>query len=175
LKRTPFFLGEHDLVLDAKNRLSIPAQIRKHFDSADDGALFVTLKDSVPWLYTLGHFRRLFKRQISPGLLPSQIQKKYTYLTLSLGAEVECDAQGRIVLPESILNRAGLANEGPREVTLVGAHDHLEIFARASWATIRQRLFAENEVIEQWAQESLRPPVVQYRTPPQTRHDETDA
>jgi hypothetical protein len=58
---------------------------------------------------------------------------------------------------------------------LVGAHDHLEIFARASWATIRQRLFAENEVIEQWAQESLRPPVVQYRTPPQTRHDETNA
>ena len=81
----------------------------------------------------LGHFRRLFKRQLSPGLMPSELQKKYTYLTLSLGAEVECDAQGRIVLPESILSRAGLGREGAREVTLVGAHDHLEVFSRGSW------------------------------------------
>lgn len=175
MKRTPFFLGEHDLVLDAKNRLSIPAQIRKHFDSADDGSLFVTLKDSVPWLYTLGHFRRLFKKQLLPGLMPSELQKKYTYLTLSLGAEVECDAQGRVVLPESILSRAGLAKDGAREVTLVGAHDHLEIFSRASWKAIREKLIAQSEVIELWAQEALRPPVQENRIPPQTRREDTNA
>jgi len=158
LKRSPFFLGSHDLILDAKNRLSIPAQIRKNFDPTDDGSLFITLKDSVPWLYTLGHFRRLVKKQLTPGLMPSELQKKYTYLTLSLGAEVECDSQGRVVLPEGILNRAGLGKNEAREVTLVGVNDHLELFGRAKWIELRDKVIAQGEVIELWAKEGLRPP-----------------
>ena len=98
--------------------------------------------------------------------MPGELQKNFTYLTLSLGAEVDCDAQGRVVLPESILKRAGLANEGPREVTLVGAQDHLEIFSRERWTEMSKKLIAQSEMIEAWAQESLRPPVAETRTPP---------
>jgi MraZ protein len=159
LKRSPFFLGAHDLILDPKNRLSIPSSLRKNFDPTDDGSLFVTLKDSVPWLYTLGHFRRLVKRQLSPGLMPSELQKKYTYLTLSLGAEVECDSQGRVVLPEGILSRAGFEKNVAREVTLAGVHDHMELFSRAKWIELRDNVIRQSEVIELWAKDGLRPPV----------------
>jgi MraZ protein len=157
LKRAPFFPGTFDLILDAKNRLSIPAQVRKNFDAADEGTLFVTLKESILRLYTMGHFRRTFKKETSSGLLPSELQKNYTYLRLSLGAEVECDAQGRVVLPESILKIAGLGKEGPREVTLVGVQDHLQIFARETWVAIREKVIAQREMIDAVAKELLQP------------------
>jgi MraZ protein len=166
LKRTPFFTGNHDLILDPKLRLSIPTLIRKNFDPADKGALFCTLKDSVPWLYTLGHFRRLTKKQFAPGLITSEFQKQYTYLTVSLGAEVECDAQGRVVLPEDIMRRANLG----REITLVGVQDHLELFNRARWAELREKLYASSDVLEAWAREKMQTPapIQEIPKPPQT-------
>ena len=168
MKRAPFFAGTNDLILDAKNRLSIPAQVRKSFDSSDEGTLFVTLKESILRMYTMGHFRRTFKKEISSGLLPVELQKSFTYLRLSLGAEVECDAQGRVVLPDSILKLAGLGKDGPREVTLVGAQDHLQIFARETWSALREKVTAQREMIDNVAKELLAPLTHGNKTPPQT-------
>lgn len=162
MKKTPFFLGSHDLILDSKNRLSVPASIRKHFDPADEGSLVCTLKGTTPCLYTLGHFRRVHKKQLAPGVLPPDLLKKYTYLILSLGSEVECDAQGRVVLPESILSQSDLG----REITLVGVNDHLQLFNRAVWTQMSAKLNAQREVIEQWAEEHLRNPAPENRNPP---------
>jgi DNA-binding transcriptional regulator/RsmH inhibitor MraZ len=87
-------------------------------------------------------------------------------LVLSLGAEVECDAQGRIVLPDSVLQQAGLSKDGPREITLVGAQDHLQIFARDAWTSIRNRVLASAEDTEAMVNE-LRPSLVrENRTSP---------
>jgi MraZ protein len=168
LKRAPFFPGTYDLILDAKNRLSIPAQVRKSFDSADEGTLFVTLKESILRMYTMGHFRRTFKKETSSGLLPSELQKNYVYLRLSHGAEVECDAQGRVVLPDSILKLAGLGKDGPREVTLVGAQDHLQIFARETWSALSKTVIAQREMIDTVAKELLAPLTRGNQTPSQT-------
>ena len=101
--------------------------------------------------------------------MPSELQKSFAYLTLSLGAEVECDAAGRVVLPESILTRANLG----REVTLVGVQDHLELFSRDRWRELRNKLIAQSEIIEAWAQESLRPPAQEQKTQPGPRRDES--
>ena len=103
--------------------------------------------------------------------MPDELQKKFTYLTLSLGSEVESDAQGRIVLPESILNRAGLGKDpkdpnAGREVTLVGVNDHLELFPRARWTELRDKLIVQSEIIEEWAQATLRSPAPEKRIEP---------
>jgi MraZ protein len=41
----------------------------------------------------------------------------------------ELDKQGRMVIPGSLLESAGIA----REVTVAGVYDHLEIWDRAAW------------------------------------------
>ena len=41
----------------------------------------------------------------------------------------ELDKQGRMVLPATLLQAAGIE----REVTVVGVHDYLEIWDRAKW------------------------------------------
>jgi MraZ protein len=44
-------------------------------------------------------------------------------------AQGELDKQGRMVLPTSLIEHAGLS----REVTVAGVYDHLEIWDRAKW------------------------------------------
>ena len=124
--------------------------LRKGFDPTDGGSLFFTLKDSVLRLYTLGHFRRVTKRELTPGVLPEELRKQYTYLVVSLGAEVEVDSQGRVVLPENVLGRSGLGKQPntAREVTLVGADDHIQLFPRDQWKGIDTTVTAARSIIE---------------------------
>ncbi len=101
--------------------------------------------------------------------MPDDLQRKFTYLTLSLGHEIEVDGQGRVVLPEMILDRAGLGKDknnpnAGRDVTLVGVNDHLELHSRAHWTALREKLFAQAEVVEQWARSSMQAPIEQ-KTP----------
>jgi MraZ protein len=48
----------------------------------------------------------------------------------------ELDKQGRMVLPASLLQLAGI----DREVTVTGVYDHLEIWDRARWREHRHEL-----------------------------------
>ena len=48
-------------------------------------------------------------------------------------AQGELDKQGRLVIPPTLIEHAGLG----REVTVAGVYDHLEIWDRAKW---RQQL-----------------------------------
>ena len=50
------------------------------------------------------------------------------------GAEAELDKQGRIVIPATLLESAGIG----RDVTVAGIYDHLEIWDRAVWRDQRQ-------------------------------------
>lgn len=150
MKKSPFFTGHHHLILDPKNRLSIPSVLRKGFDPADGGSLFLTLKDSILRLYTLGHFRRLIKRELGSSALPAELLQQYTYLVVSLGAEVECDTQGRVVLPDSVLARTPLGKKPAtaREVTLVGAVDHMQLFLRETWTEMEAGVTGSRKLIE---------------------------
>jgi MraZ protein len=138
----PVFFGEHDLAIDDKNRLLIPAQIRKKIDPEVDGrSLFVTLKRNnhgmIPWFYPEAFFMGLVKQGAPAVLAPDEQQLKFTYETLSIADELEWDNQGRVVLSEKILGRANLG----KEVTLVGANEHLELWNRTAWVAFRESGF----------------------------------
>jgi DNA-binding transcriptional regulator/RsmH inhibitor MraZ len=50
---------------------------------------------------------------------------------------LEWDNQGRVVLSEKVLSRARLG----KEVTLVGANEHLELWNRSAWVDFRESGF----------------------------------
>lgn len=160
LRRRPIFVGEHELTIDDKNRLLIPAQFRKKIDPERDGTLlFVTLKKIpdigfIPWFYAEDFFRRLVNKHAPPELTPDAKQLKYTHRTLSMADEIEWDSQGRVVLPEKILKPAGLGKE-VKEVTLIGAKDHMELWHRSKWQIYREKLIEQSDEIEGWAQSEL--------------------
>jgi DNA-binding transcriptional regulator/RsmH inhibitor MraZ len=149
------------LLIDDKNRLLIPAQFRKKIVPEVDGSLlFVTLKKLpdygyIPWFYSEDFFRRLVNKHSPPVLTPGRDQLKYTHRTLSLADELEWDSQGRVVLPTKILTPAELGGERCREVTLIGAKDHFELWKRPQWIEYRTKLFEESDAIEDWAQGTM--------------------
>jgi MraZ protein len=48
----------------------------------------------------------------------------------------ELDAAGRVMVPAFLMDHAALA----KEVTVIGAGDHLEVWDRGAWAEFNQQL-----------------------------------
>lgn len=90
------------------------------------------------WLYTEGHFEALAARADS-ALIPNDDQLQFEQVFFTLAEFLEVDSQGRILVPERMLARAGLG----REVVICGVRDHLEIRPRADF---------EKQIDEAWQQ-----------------------
>ncbi|MGD1276641.1 MAG: hypothetical protein ABR964_05390 [Tepidisphaeraceae bacterium] len=143
--RTPFFYGEYDLSIDAKNRLLVPATIRKLIVPEIHGDAFcVRVRDRVLWLYPELYYRRLANFGIRPQIAPSENIRDADHLHFALAARVEWDNQGRVVLPDRLLREAQLG----KEVTLIGTRDHLELWNRQDWAKHRAHISEQRAAIE---------------------------
>jgi MraZ protein len=136
LDHVPFFYGRYQLTLDVKRRLIIPSEVRRCIDPELDGiAFFVTVSDEKTGLfYTEKYYRELARPP--KHLAPGPEQKRFNQIWSAMTDRVEWDPQGRIVIPESVLEETEIG----REVTLVGMNDHLEIFNRADWAAQQAEL-----------------------------------
>jgi MraZ protein len=139
-----FLYGEHELTIDEKNRLLVPADIRKAIDPARDGeALFLLVGlNRKPWFYTEKYYQSLVaKRQ--QDLTPDEDLLLFDQMNFSMISRVEPDKQGRLVLPEKLLRRTGIG----KEVTMIGARDHLELWNRVEWeARFEENLTKLNEI-----------------------------
>jgi len=147
--RTPFFYGEHELTIDPKNRLLVPAEIRKVIVPEIDGdAFFVTLRNNkVPWFYPERYYRELINSVIPPGIAPDAELIKWMRSRISLAVRVEWDSQGRVVVPDSLIQRAGLQ----KKVCLIGICDHLELWNQTDWDAQREELYSQDDAIEEIA------------------------
>jgi MraZ protein len=136
--------GEHELMLDEKNRLLVPSEIRKSLVPERDGEAFflVVGQNRKPWLYTEKYYEHL----VSSGeqqLMPNENVLAFNQYFFAMASRAECDKAGRILIPEKTLQRTGTK----REVTLIGARDHLEIWNRTDWEHRFEELFSRSEAV----------------------------
>jgi MraZ protein len=138
-------IGEFDLGIDEKHRLSLPADIRKAINPERDGEAFFLILGSNgrPWLYTEKFYEQMvFQEQ--PEITPDEEQLDFDHMNFALADKITWDSQGRMLISEKTLRRAGLG----KEVTMIGARDHLELWDRAEWQVRREGLLARRaEVI----------------------------
>jgi len=129
--------GEYELTIDDKNRLLVPAEVRRQLDPERDGdAFFLVLGiDGRPWLYPERYYEALVSRD--PGeLTPGDEALDYDRMNLGLASRIEWDKQGRVLIPDKTLKRAGIG----KDVTLLGVRDHLELWDRSGWDAEREVL-----------------------------------
>jgi len=126
-----FFVGTYELTIDAKNRVSIPHTIRSKINGDTDGRAFYVVLGQRPGtlaIFPERYFERL-RAEIPP---PEQISERgyeWRQIEYSQAALLDPDTQGRILLPERLLKRAGIG----REVALIGVQDRLELWDRAQF------------------------------------------
>lgn len=143
------FTGTYEHTIDQKHRLAIPAEIRstiqRQAGKTRDAAvsLYVTIGFGGPGgnalsLYTEEDFEKR-AAQLDDSQLDTRAVLEYEQLYLSIARKVELDKQGRVLLPENLINRAGLKSE----VVIIGVKDHLEIRDRQTWLEYVDRRLRE--------------------------------
>lgn len=139
------FTGTYEHAIDTKNRLAIPAELRGPIQR-DAGAgegepvhlYVIPEQDEALSLYTEKGFERRAD-ELDDSELDAEELLEYERMLFSLARRVELDKQGRVRLPDSLLQRVGLGSE----VVLLGVKDHLEIRDRAAWSAYMERRLKE--------------------------------
>ena len=125
-------LGQHEHSLDDKKRLTLPARLREQLG---DRVVVTAGLDGCLYAYAYDEWERqvLRIRELDPLSRESRMMQRYFF---AQAVTADLDRQGRMVLPASLLETAGI----DREVTVTGVYDHLEIWDRARWREHRHEL-----------------------------------
>jgi MraZ protein len=131
------FHGEHRLTIDEKNRILIPSAIRANMDPETRGNAFMLIigLDRTIWLFPEKTFD-LLTSSLPSSLAPDANQLAFERMLFARSHRAEWDKQGRMVLPEKMLQRTGIE----RDVALLGVRDHLELWPLSKWETEEQQL-----------------------------------
>lgn len=124
------FVGTYEHAIDAKQRLAIPSEIRGQMEASGEGdSLYaVLLEGPTLGLYTARGFEKRAE-QLDDSPRDAEDVLAYEQLFYALAQRLEVDKQGRVRLPERLME---LANLG-RDVVIIGVKDHLEIHNREAW------------------------------------------
>lgn len=134
--------GEYDLSLDEKNRLAIPSKIREQISPEEYGEGFYQVlgPSRILCLYPDKYFQH-FALAVVPGKAAPDELLTIDRVNYSQANKVELDRQGRVLLTDKMLQRAGLKSQ----VTLIGARDHLEVWDQKRWEAYLSEHFSSHE------------------------------
>jgi MraZ protein len=119
--------GTHDRTLDDKKRLALPKRVREQLGNIKK--LFVSQGlDQCLWLFGQGDLDRLAEKIDQAPAAQNKVRVFKRLFFASMEA-VEVDRNGRILIPERLVQFAGLVHE----VKLIGVRDHLELWDAARW------------------------------------------
>ncbi|MDO4776618.1 MAG: division/cell wall cluster transcriptional repressor MraZ [Cardiobacteriaceae bacterium] len=123
------FRGIHQITLDAKGRLSIPAKLRAFFEEESENKLVMTADiEKNLMIYTLPQWEAVEAKLTK---LPSLDKKARQLKRLFMGyaSELELDGTGRVLIPSMLREYAGL----DKKVTLVGMGNKFELWSAERW------------------------------------------
>ena len=123
-----FFTGTYELTIDSKNRLSIPFVLRRKLSEDRDGQSFYIVpgrRRGTLALYAEKYYERLRAHRPGDDSLSDETYA-YRQFEYSQSALLDPDSQGRVLIPDRLLKRAGFE----KDVALIAVRDHLEIWRR---------------------------------------------
>ncbi|KIL44787.1 division/cell wall cluster transcriptional repressor MraZ [Jeotgalibacillus soli] len=119
------FMGEYQHNIDAKGRIIVPAKYREHV-----GEAFIITRglDQCLFGYPMEEWRRLEEKVRS---LPVTKKDARAFARFFFSGAVECelDKQGRINLPQNLLDYAKIE----KECMILGVSSRIEIWSQAIW------------------------------------------
>jgi len=140
------FSGEYRFSLDAKKRVNIPSGIRKMLPPESESTLIFTRGfEGCVYVYSNDEWKRLTRKLSS---LDSFNVKVRDFIRLFVGPayKTTMDNQGRVLLPENILNMAKV----DKEILLLGSLNKWEMWNPAIYENYMRQ---NNPSLETLAQE----------------------
>lgn len=120
------FLGNQSINMDAKGRVAIPTRTREQLSEVCDGQIVVTAntEDRCLLVYPKPRWDEILpKIEALPSF--NKIARKTKLLMIGYANEFELDDSGRILIPPTLREYAGLA----KKVMLIGQGTRLELWS----------------------------------------------
>lgn len=116
-------IGEYSHNVDIKGRMNFPAKMRE-----DLGERFIVTKglDNCLFVYSVEEWAVLEAKIKEMPLSKGRVLQRFFF---SGACEVEPDKQGRILIPASLREYAGLE----KDVMVIGASNRAEIWDKTAW------------------------------------------
>ncbi len=127
------FRGRYEYSLDAKGRLSIPAKFREIIVREYNSELVITTAlDGYLDCYPLAIWNEVEAKIYA---LPTSRREVRQFKRHYITGAVECtlDKQGRVLLPPTLRNWAGLDREEGNNVVIAGQINKLELWSKERW------------------------------------------
>ena len=124
------FLGSHAINMDAKGRLAIPARVREDLVSLCGGRIVLTAhtEERCLLLYPEPKWQEILpKIEALPTL--KKAARRAQRLLLGHAAQLELDGAGRILVPPTLRDYAGLE----KRLFLIGQGSKLELWSEERW------------------------------------------
>ncbi len=123
------FRGNHPTRVDEKGRLKMPAEFKRRVDEVYGPQFYITSKDGKrAEIWPLKEWERIEEALAnSPS---SAAKQKFLDVTNYYGQKVEMDAQGRLLMPQMLRDKAGLKGD----VVVLGKQKKLVVIDDAAGA-----------------------------------------
>jgi MraZ protein len=125
-------MGEYLHTIDNKGRLIFPAKFRDEL-----GELFIATKglDNCLFVYTRSEWA-ILEEKLKKLPLAKPEARAFVRFFFSGAAELECDKQGRVLLPTNLREHAGL----DKDVVVIGVSTRIEVWNKAAWDEYNQKV-----------------------------------
>jgi len=129
------FLGEFEYRIDDKGRMPFPPRFRPYFK---DGIIVAPSPEKCLSVYTIAEWKKMADSLAAGGLAPSKLRKINRAL-FATAFYTNLDAQGRIGLPATLRQYAGLSED----IVVAGANSYIELWDKAAWEAEKNTDLAE--------------------------------
>lgn len=131
------FIGEYRHTLDDKGRIAIPAKLR--YSKVGEDEYWVATKgfDRCLFLYPKYEWERIVNKINERLTFTKKEDRSFLRMFISPATEQAVDRQGRIAVPQSLREYAGIQ----KEVVTLGAVNRIEIWSEENWNRYKE----ENE------------------------------
>lgn len=117
------FRGHHPTRVDDKGRFKVPAEYKREIDESYGAKFYITSRDGkIAWVYPLEVWEKLEREMLTQRPAPPEL-RHFLDATSYYGQVVEIDAQGRLLLPSLLREKADLKGD----VAVVGKLERMEI------------------------------------------------
>jgi MraZ protein len=127
------FLGTHTPRLDDKGRLALPARFRAELA---DGLVITKGQERCLFVFPMEEFHRV-TAALRSAPLTARSARDYSRVFFASASQESPDAQGRITVPPTLRDYAGLT----KECVVIGADTRVEVWDTDAW----QRYLEERE------------------------------
>lgn len=120
------FYGEFQHKVDDKGRVPIPPRMRRELK---DGVALVPGVERCINAYTIAEWQKTASTMATTGPITREKMRRLNRYIFATAFRLQLDAQGRIALPVTLREYAGIGND----VVIAGVNNYLEIWNKEVW------------------------------------------